>query len=286
MYNLEMDKNTFVTSLIKMRTEGVGIADYWLYDSNPLLKKVSTFMNRPIFTSGQLPVSYRVLNHWCNAGLLPEGVISDGTWRKLTFVERAWIGVVAHLREFGVPLESIARARKDVLVFDTKCKGYVMFEYYLSRAVTSKDDPYFIMLADGTADVGNSDEIEINKLGSGPTDALLISLKSVLKTLGENAYVTDKPLVSLSEEEMSILEVLRTGTDDELVVKLKDGKVSETQVSKSQHGKLKIADVLTDLKKSKAYADVTIKFQDGIPEMVKVLKKKRSKSKPSEYLGL
>lgn len=282
MYNLSMDENTFATQIIKMRIDGNGIADYWLYGEKPLTKKFSAFMNSPIFTAGQLPVSYRVLNHWCNAGLLPEGIASDGTWRKLTFVERAWIGVVVHLREFGVPLEKIAKARKDVLVFDSKCKGYVMFEYYLSRAIASVDDPYFIMLADGTADVGNSDEIELNKLGSGPTDVLLISLKSVLKTLGEKAYATAKPLFSLSEEEIDILQALRMGNDDELVVKLKDGMVTETQVSKSQHGKPKIADVLTDLKKSKAYADVTIKFQDGIPEMVKVSKKKRSKSKSSE----
>lgn len=277
-----MDKNTFITPIIKLRIHGKGITDYWLYGDNPLLKKVSAFMNRPIFTAGQMPVSYRVLNHWDKAGLLPEGIVSEGSWRKLTFVERVWVGVVAHLREFGVPLETIAKAKKHILRFDMKCKGYVMFEYYISRAVASIDDPYFVMLSDGTADVGNIDEIELAKAGSEPTSMLLISLKAVLTSLGERAYATDKPLLSLTDEEADILEALRIGGDDELLVKMRDGNIVETQTSKTKHGNQKLSNVMSELKKGKAYADVTIKLQDGVPEMVKVSKKHRPKSKPSE----
>lgn len=277
-----MDKNTFITPIIKFRIHGKGITDYWLYSDKPLLKKVSAFMNRPIFTAGQMPVSYRVLNHWDKAGILPEGIVSEGSWRKLTFVERVWVGIVAHLREFGVPLETIAKAKKDILKFDKKCKGYVMLEYYISRAVASTDDPYFVMLSDGTADVGNIDEIELNKTGIEPTSVLLISLKAVLISLGERAYASDKPLLSLTDEEADILEALRMGGDDELLVKMRDGNIVETQTSKTKHGKQKLSDVMSELKKGKAYADVTIKLQDGVPEMVKVSKKHRPKSKPSE----
>lgn len=276
-----MDKNTFITPIIKFRLQGAGITEYWLYDDKPLLKKVSAFMNRPIFTAGQMPVSYRVLNHWDKAGLLPEGLISEGSWRKMTFVERVWVGVVAHMREFGVPLETIAKAKKHILRFDKKCKGYVMFEYYISRAVSTTDDPYVFMLADGTADVGNLEEVEPNKLADGSMSMLVISLKSVLKSLGEEAY-TSKPLIGLSEEEAKIVEALRVSGDDELLVKMRDGNVVETQTSKIKHGKQKLSDVMSELKKGNAYADVTIKLQDGVPEMVKVSKKRRPKSKPSE----
>ena len=276
-----MDTNTFSTSIIRLRTQGEGIMEYWLYKEDPLLLRVSEFMNRPIFTAGQMPVSYRVLNHWGNSGLLPEGILSDGTWRKLTFVERVWVGVVAHLREFGVPLENIANAKKQILKFDKKCKGYVLFEYYISRAVATTDDPYVLILSDGRADIANFEEIEIHKQGIEPTDMILISLKSVLTSLGVEAYST-LPLVSLTEDELAIFEALRVGDNDELLVKMRDGKIVETQSSKSKHGKPKLADVMSELKKGKAYADVTIKLQDGVPEMVKVSKKRRPKSKPSE----
>lgn len=276
-----MDKNTFITPIIKFRTQGEGIAEYWLYDDSQFLKKVSAFMNRPIFTAGQMPVSYRVLNHWDKAGLLPKGIVSEGSWRKMTFVERVWVGVVAHMREFGVPLETIAKAKKHILRFDKKCKGYVMFEYYISRAVSATDEPCVFMLADGVADVGNLEEVELNKLADGSVSMLAISLKSVLKSLGEEAY-TSKPLIGLSDEEKKIVEALRVSGDDELLVKMRDGSVIETQTSKTKHGRQKLSDVMSELKKGKIYADVTIKLQDGVPEMVKVSKKHRPKSKPSE----
>jgi len=276
-----MDKNTFITPIIKTRIEGEGIAEYWLYNDNSLFKKFSTFMNRPIFTAGQMPVSYRVLNHWCNAGLLPDGIVSDGTWRKMTFVERVWIGIVSHLRDFGVPLEKIFKAKKDIMIFDKKCNGYVMFEYYISKAISSTDDPYFIMLSDGTADIGNTNEIELNKIDNDPFDMILISIKSVLKSLGEKAY-TSKPLVGLNEEEMKIFEAIRSENNEELFIKLQNGRIIETNKTKSKHGKPKISDILSEIKKNKDYADVIIKFQDGVPEMVKVSKKHRSKIKPSE----
>lgn len=276
-----MDKNTFITPIIKVRTEGEGIAEYWLYDEKPLLKKFSTFMNRPIFTAGQMPVSYRVLNHWCNIGLLPDGIVSDSTWRKMTFVERVWVGIVSHLRDFGVPLEKIVKAKKDIMIFDKKFKGYVILEYYISKAISSTDDPYFIMLSDGTSDIGNANEIELNKVGKEPFDMILISIKSVLKNLGEKVYVS-KQLISLSEEETKILEAIRSENNEELFIRLQDGKIIETNKVKSKHGKPKISDILSEIKKNKDYADVIIKFQDGVPEMVKVSKKHRSKIKPSE----
>lgn len=277
-----MNQNTFLTSILTARTQGSGITDYWLgREDQPILRKFSAFMNEPRFTAGQLPISYRVLNHWANLGILPDGVSNDGSWRKFTFVERVWIGVVVHLRDFGLPLDKIVEAKKHILKYDKKCKGYALFEYYISRAISSSDDPYVLMIASGIADVGTQQEIEIYKQLEGSRDMILISLKAVLKSLGEMVKNTDA-LFGLSEDEAKIIEAIRIGGDDELNIKLGNGVISETQQVKTQHGKSEVGNILKELKKDKTYADITIKLQDGVPEMVKVVKKLRSKNKSSE----
>jgi DNA-binding transcriptional MerR regulator len=277
-----MNQNTFLTSILTARTQGSGITDYWLgREDQPILRKFSTFMNEPRFTAGQLPISYRVLNHWANLDILPDGVSNNGSWRKFTFVERVWIGVVVHLRDFGLPLNKIAEAKKHILKYDKKCKGYALFEYYISLAIASSDDPYVLMITNGIADVGTQQEIEIYKQSEGSKDMILISLKAVLESLGEKVK-NPKSLLGLSEDETKIIEAIRIGGDDELNIKLGDGAISETQRIKTQHGKSQINDILKELKENKTYADITIKMQNGIPEMVKVVKKQRSRHKSSE----
>ena len=154
--------NLIIGSIIKIRNQGQGEMDYWFDEEKTLNRTFSKFLNTPRFTSGELPVSYRVLNHWGNLGILPEGINNNGSWRKFTFVERVWIGVASHLRDFGFPLEKIAEVRKHILKYNKKIKAYYHFEYYIVRALASSDDTYVIVLNDGTADVGNQEEIEIN----------------------------------------------------------------------------------------------------------------------------
>lgn len=272
----------FNTPIISFRNQGDNIAKYWIYRDDEMLKKFSHFMNLPIFTVGQLPISSRVMNHWKKSNILPDGsTTKDGLWRKFTFVERVWIGAVAHLREFGVPLNKIVEAKKHILKYDKKLKAYALFEYYISRSIASTDDPYLIMMNDGVSDVGTQEEIEIGKTLYGSKDMILISLKAVLKSLGE--YVKDpEALLSVSKDEIEILKSVRLGLNDEISIKMNNGKISETQISKTEHGKPNIKDIINNLKKDKSYAEVLTKFQDGNPEMVKVIKKIRSKNKPSE----
>lgn len=250
----------------------------WFDGDNPLNKEVSRFLNEPRFTAKDLPVTYRMLNHWDVLGLLPSGLNSDGSWRKLSFLERVWIGVIMQMREFGVSLEKIAIAQKCVLQYSKKLKAYPYFEYYTARAISSTDDPYIVVLEDGTADIGTQEDIEFNKLLMNSKNMLLISLKVVLKQLGEDV-VEPAPLVSLTTKESEIITALRTGQYDDINIKLKDGEIIETQNSRTYHGKPEIDEIYKNIEKKKEFAEVIIKFQKGVGEMVKVVKKKRTTKK-------
>jgi DNA-binding transcriptional MerR regulator len=184
MYNLCMKKSKLLSgSILNLRTDGNGWWEY-LDGENELFQKFNKFANTPRFTAGELPVSYRVINHWAKFGLLPEGIGSKGSWRKFTFIESVWIAVASHLREFGVPLEKLAKAREQLLAFHDGYKSYIYFEFYISQALSTKNDAFVLLLADGSADVGTLEEIELNKHGKQEhNDLILISLKGVLQKM-------------------------------------------------------------------------------------------------------
>jgi hypothetical protein len=177
------ENNLLIGSIFKLRTYG---NSWWHYldEENELFQQFHNFANTPRFTAGELPVSYRVINHWAKFGVLPVTVEEKGMWKKFTFIEKVWVAVASHYREFGVPLEKLAKAKEQILVFDETYNSYIFFEFYISLALASKVDAYVMLLADGTADVGTLEEIELNKQGKQDhQDFILVSLKGVLQKM-------------------------------------------------------------------------------------------------------
>jgi hypothetical protein len=169
------------SSIVTVRPIGSG---WWKYfDKEQTPQAFSEFANTPRFTVGQLPVSYRVINHWEKAGILPDGMVGDGSWRKFSYIEVVWIMVATHLREFGLSLEKIADIKKQILQYHKGYKAYIYFEFYTALAM-GKEDPYIVVHTDGKADIGTLEEIRLNQHGSQSKNMLLISLKGVLEKVG------------------------------------------------------------------------------------------------------
>ena len=72
-------------------------------------QKISEWLNDKRHRLEAGTVSYRVINHWENMGLLSGFRSSGKGWRKYSIVDRVYIEVVIALRRLGFPLEKIRR---------------------------------------------------------------------------------------------------------------------------------------------------------------------------------
>ena len=124
-------------------------------------------IRKKYYTASDTGISYRVLNHWDKKGLLPKNLRQNRGWRKFNFIENVWIQVIVELRNFGLPLEKIAKVYKNIMNRD--------FEYFVNKALHSATDIYIIISPDGKAAIISTNVIFDHK------SMLFISIKSILK---------------------------------------------------------------------------------------------------------
>lgn len=247
--------------------------DFLKYQSAELYQVVHSWMKRQTFGAGET-VTYRVLHHWEEKKLLPDGVpISGGSWRRFTPVEAAWLKVINHLREFGVPLDKIAVTKTYVMRWDSKTYSYPLFEFHLFSAVFTGYDPYVVLFSDGSALLANSVQIEAMKMVDAGNDMLLVSLKSIADGI-KLPFTKPVKLHSLSDAENEFIVQARDNKNKEITARKKKGVISEietTAVFPDMAGFLQEKD---GLKTSQEYAEVTTKFEEGKAQSFQVKKKK------------
>jgi DNA-binding transcriptional MerR regulator len=229
------------------------------------------------YTVKDTDTSYRLINHWEEKGLLPEGVNADNRqegngWRTFTIVEMAWLKVIAHLRDFGFPLEQIAHVKSQIIHWNKKFGYYPSFEYALAQALYSPKDTYLRVFANGTVELVETERIEMDKIISGSQDMLLISLRVILKELGLDFPELQNRL-ELSDEEFELFDVIRHGKHDEVRAKTKDGKIEEFEATTTSAEPLLSGE--KELEKSEGYGRVTVQYEKGRKKSVQVVKRKR-----------
>lgn len=252
--------------------------DFLNYQTDERYQAVHSLMKRQIFSSGEIVATYRVLHHWEEKKLLPDGVSqSGGKWRKFTRVEAAWLKVVSRLREFGVPLDKIATVKEYVMEWDNKTYSYPLVEFHLVSAIfTAYYDPYVVVFLDGSAVLANSIQIEAMKMVGAGDDMLLISLKSIAKEMGLPVTKTAE-LKPLFEGESELLSRVRDKENGEVIARKKKRKITEIETTTVFPDVTKLSQVRRDLKNSREYAEVSIKLEEGREQSFQVKKKKKIK---------
>ena len=235
--------------------------------------EVRNILNMRIYTAGESKITYRVISHWDKVGLLPHGLKDNDGWRKFTLVEMVWLKAIQRFREYGFSLDKIARVKKSVFDWNKKLNSYATFEYYVSRAWMTQDDPYIVALANGVAGIASSEEIEQARiLHRKNNDMLMISIKSILNELG-NEVVPQKPLEWLTHSESQAVKIIREGGD--VNIKAKGSKIAEIESSKihSEHPSVRHIDKLA--RKEGLFGDVSIRYEKGVKQSAKVTKRTR-----------
>ena len=83
---------------------------------NSDLKIIREF-NEQKFTIGEENISSRVLNHWCEMGLITDDRVDKKSWKKFSASELLWIRIIIKLRNFGLDLKRIKQVKASSKVF-------------------------------------------------------------------------------------------------------------------------------------------------------------------------
>lgn len=252
----------------------LNFADYQFDDK---FQRVRELMNDRRFTVGETDVAYRVINHWDQSGVLPEGVKGDGGWRKFTLPEMVWLKAAVRMRDFGLSLDQIASAKDGAMAWSKKLEQYPHFEYYVAKAWFSGADPYILVTSEGEAEVATMAEIEAAKLFLDSFDVLLISLKAILKGMGVNTSEV-KTMFALSDKEVELLSSIRMGNNNEIKAKIDDqGEITEIESTETTTSPLAPHKIKNQAEQEKMYGKVVTQYENGVPKSVQVTTRKRLK---------
>lgn len=229
------------------------------YEQEESLEPLRKFLREKRYKVGDSTVTYRVLSSWDSAGLLPRGVNTKG-WRRFSLPEIVWLEAIKRMRDFGVTFGEITKIKDAVMIWNEKVERYAEFEYYVSKALLSSDDPYIVVQKDG-ADIGTTHEIERSKILLGSRDMLLISLKSILGDLGYKPVKSDN-LFALSNDEKEALFAIRRGGNKSVKLKTKNKTITEVDMSWMGES-LSMKDVEKLLTEKGFYGGVEIKSENG-----------------------
>ena len=241
--------------------------DFENYYSKSIHKPIQQKLRNRIFTVKETDVAYRVISHWDSKGLFPKQS-SDSVWHKFSLIELVWLRVVQRLRNVKVPIEKIAKARKNIMVWNKALDTYPLFEYFVVKALVSPVDPYVFMLSDGKSEIISSREFEAYKSTFLSNDAILISIKSVLKEMGFKP-VNPETLIALTEEEIELMHSIRHENNSSIEIKITPGKPGKSRKIKDiktlqiYPEKPKFGDIEQELKDSKEFAEVILKYEEG-----------------------
>ncbi|MSR78668.1 MAG: MerR family transcriptional regulator [Candidatus Taylorbacteria bacterium] len=238
----------------------IGLSKY----EEPKLRPFHVKVRGRIHTVGDTDIAYRVINHWAQKNLLPEGCRSqNGTWRKFTTIELVWLNVIVRLRDLGLSLEKIASITKQIMKWEAESQSYPIFEYCFALALASNSDPYVIYLFDGKADIATSREIESAKTIIGSRDMLLISIKSILSQMGYSP-LAPSPLLSLNRNEKKLLNEIRSDANTEVTARVKSGVISDINRTVSQVENPKFVELRNSFKQSNGFGEILLKFSEGV----------------------
>lgn len=249
-------------------------ADYHFSDK---FETIRSIVRKRKFTVGSTEINYRVINHWDQNGILPEGLKSEGgEWRKFSFIELVWVEAVKKLREFGFSLDKIARVNEGVMRWNKENQTYSDFEYFVIKGWFSSMDPYILVLVDGEADIGSLESIQSSQLNA-PKSMLLISVKSLLKDMGKKVQPA-KILLDLTEEEIELLSKIRLENNIEVKARIADNRaITEIESSHIEMNPESLYEINKEIRDEGAYGSITTQFENGYRKSVKITKKRQFK---------
>lgn len=251
--------------------------------SNELYALIEAFCKRTVcgdeyhkdrFTVKDTGLSSRVVSHWAEKGLLPDGLKGEVGWRKFTITEMVWLKIAIQLRDFGFPLDKIVSIKKQIMIFNRENKTYPILDCYISQACLDYD-VYVVILTDGRADIATALELELAKrdLSFLRKSMFLISLKSILLELGLPVQKA-KISVPLNTEEVELYKSL-SKENKEVRAVISEGKIKEIETKSIVSESPDVGQINRRISEGQEYAELVTKYSGGVIQSAEIKKRRR-----------
>jgi hypothetical protein len=261
--------------LVVPRGDGFDVS-FAEYHTSEKLADFRLVLNDRHYNVGETDVAYRVVNHWDQSDLMPDGVVAGG-WRKFNYVEMTWLRIVQHLRDFGMPLKTILKAKQGVIEWHKDTDSYPYFEYYVAAGLISDLDTYVAVTKDGRAGLVSTDEIPLLRLtNEGALDLVLISIKGIIKAFGVKNIPDPKLTLTLGKKEAEIFSIL-AGENKEVKVGMKNKAINDVETVQILGVKDSLNEIDKKFKLGKLFGEVTIKYENGVQQSREVRARRRFK---------
>ncbi|GAB4495705.1 MAG: hypothetical protein OHK0019_25560 [Saprospiraceae bacterium] len=219
-------------------------------------------------------LSYRIINHWENEGLISDLRPSGKGWRKYSLIDRVWIEVIVELRRFGYPLEQIKKVKEDLVRAETdSLSSFPFLEVYFVLAFVFKEPCYLLVFPDGKTSLVISREYKISDELGIIGSHIKINLNELIQRIYPEKDL--KPItrnsLELLPEEMELMLFVRTGNFESVTVKRKNGKIDFIEGTETLSADTR----LTEIMKKQDYQEIQMKVAKGKTVGLKRTIKKR-----------
>lgn len=188
----------------------------------------------------------RVFNHWKTVGLMP--LVREEGKSRFSFIEYIWLQVVLILREFGYPLDKIARVRHSLfnptLDFNKEYADDYYVKFYetegriqtrnilgisIAMLIINKEPVSIIVAPNGQSYILKAKSIDPHSHPFISVPLLPIIREFIYNTKDIENY---KNTGILNEKELFIINQIRRNDIHEVIVKNKDGEPKVLKVTK------------------------------------------------------
>ncbi|MDX1836044.1 hypothetical protein DIZ81_13320 [Legionella taurinensis] len=202
-----------------------------------------TFLIEKKFNIKNVESTYRIINHWSKLGLFDDSRTDNKGWRKFSIVDMVWLRVLMELRTFGLSLEKM---KKGYEIIKNKI---AIFEFGIASCMM-KRGINLIIFKDGHIEITTRNAVALSESARyfNETSYIVISLNRCLELVFPNRkYTAELDAIELSKKEIFLLEKLRLGQYDQIVLKMTNGdmKFIDTTIKHFDIGKL--TDILNNV---------------------------------------
>jgi len=203
----------------------------------------------------------RLIHTWIEDGLIDDAVRdSKGAWKRFSLQDLLWIRIIIKLRWFGFPIDKIERVKQYLFTNINFQYGDYLFPYCV-WLVLQKVPLDLIVFPNGEAHILCKPQLELDQ--DKIHDYISISINQTVKeVLNVPNLETDYGnLVDLSNRELSVLFLIRSGDYKTVQITLADGKIERYSATQQVETSKRIGELLNS--KENPFEAINIQKADG-----------------------
>lgn len=241
-------------------------------------REASNMLNLKNATIKDTDQTYRIINHWSSEGLIDDDREKDSKqWRKMSIIDIVWIRVITEMRKFGLPLDKIKYAKKQLWDSPSYTKGKCpFFEWAVARVICRKLETHILVFPDGNAYPISKESLDARNRCSFLDSYVSINLNNLIMDIFKGRDFYPKSVgYTLSEDELNLINDVRKGNYESIRIRMKDGEIELIEATESTNAQKRIIEILSEAD----FQDIEVKQRDGKIVSIKRTVQKKPASK-------